>query len=182
MTDKASLILDANVVISYNDAGILWVLSLVNKHIGQVYIVTAVLEEVRDLSDVDCARRGFKVIKPTPLEMSHADKLQVPRDLSGVDRKCLAVAQERNYTCVTNEKRLRKSCEKRAVKCRGGLGLLTLLCEKHQITTNQAKEYAVKLKKTSGRISEPVMQEFFEGLGQLETRSRNTPELPTSPG
>ncbi len=180
MTDKTKLLLDSNVVINYDNADILCVLSLVNKHIGQVYILTAVLEEVGDLSDVDCARRGFEVIETTPSEMILAGKLQVGSGPAEVDDQCLAVAQKRSYICVTNDRVLRRSCDNHGVNCRGGLGLLILLCEKQQITTNQAKEYADKLSKTTRRLGKDVKQKFHERLKQLANRPRNTAELPTT--
>ncbi len=146
MTDKTELLLDSNVVMNYDNAGILCVLSLVNEHIGQIYILTAVLVEVGFLSDAECARRGFKVIEHTWEEGGHTDKLQVSNALSGVDKLCLAVAQTRGYICVTDDKKLQKSCSDYKVECPGATDLVSLLREKQQITANEAEEYVNKIK------------------------------------
>ena len=56
------LLMDANVLIDYQKSD-LSVLGLVDKHVGEVNVLTTILDEVDGLGVVDCERLGLKVIR-----------------------------------------------------------------------------------------------------------------------
>ena len=57
------LLMDANVLIDYQKSDFS-VLGLVSKHVGEVHVLTNIIEEVDDLEVDDCERIGLKAIEP----------------------------------------------------------------------------------------------------------------------
>jgi hypothetical protein len=105
---QGHLLIDANVVIDYQVAD-LSVLSLAARHLGEIHVLSTVLEEVDGLTDTDCALIGLQVLEPELAELTEAAGRR--GGLSAQDRLCLIVARERGWTCVTNDAVLRRTCD-----------------------------------------------------------------------
>jgi hypothetical protein len=87
------------------------VLGLVNKHVGEVHVLTTILEKVEGLDVVDCERLGLKAVEP---ELNQLTLAATKRgQLSFRDHLCLLVASDSGFVCVTNDKPLRKACSAR---------------------------------------------------------------------
>ena len=104
--------MDANVIIDYRKSDFS-VLGLVSKHVGDVHVLTTIIEEVDGLEVVDCERIGLKAIEP---ELDQLTQAATKRGrLSFGDHLCLLVASEAGFVCVTNDKPLRKACAEEGV-------------------------------------------------------------------
>jgi len=118
------LLMDANVVIDYQRSAVS-VLGLVNKHVGEVHVLTTILDEVDGLDVVDCRRLGFDVIEPELNQLTRAASQR--GRLSFRDHLCLIVASDRGLVCVTNDKPLRKACQGDGVAISWGLEMMSVL-------------------------------------------------------
>jgi len=118
------LLVDANVLIDCQKSDIS-VLGLVSRQVGEVHVLTTILDEVDGLKVVDCERLGLKVIEP---ELNQLIRAATRRgQLSFRDHLCLIVALETGFVCVTNDKPLRKACAEDGVAIMWGLELMTAL-------------------------------------------------------
>jgi rRNA-processing protein FCF1 len=126
MSTPGFLLVDANVLVDYQAAD-LAILSLVSRHVGTVHIVSTMLAEVDGLDESECERLGFRVVKPT---LAQATEAASPNGrLSFQDRTCLVVCRDNGWTCVSNDKALRRSCDAVGVAVRGGLELMLELVQ-----------------------------------------------------
>ena len=101
------LIADANVLIDYVNSDVS-VLALLAQHAGPLYVATPVLEKVEGLDRSECERLGMVVIEPTLDQLLEAG--QARGRLAFDDRVCLILARDRAWSCVTNDKALRRAC------------------------------------------------------------------------
>lgn len=85
-TTAAWFIADANVLIDYTMTAP-EVLGLVVAHIGEVYVATAVLDEVDDLDESRCVALGLTPIDGTLAQLTEASRRGGP--LSFQDKLCL---------------------------------------------------------------------------------------------
>jgi hypothetical protein len=100
------LLVDADVLIDYAlaDASIL---GLAARHVGSVHVVRSVLDEVTQLRPSDCSRLGIEVVEPSLDQLLKA--AEVRGRLSFNDRLSLIVAHDQGWTCISNDRALRKS-------------------------------------------------------------------------
>ncbi|MHB8143735.1 MAG: hypothetical protein ACYDGX_08765 [Thermoleophilia bacterium] len=152
------LILDANVVIDFCQSDI-HVLSAITSKVGQLFLATPVLDEVRSLDKEKCADLGIILVEP---EIEHVVMAEERRGaLSFEDHLCLILARDRGWTCVTNEKLLRKECRKEKISVVWGLELLAILHEQGGITKTRAKQVARAIHETNPRyISARILRDF----------------------
>ena len=146
MSPPNPLLVDTSVLIDYHKSK-LAVLTLASKHIGKVNIPREVLKEVgikAILSDRDCERHGLKIIDSPPLEQLQRVSLE-GGSLSPADVLCLFVAKKNCCICVTNDKALRKACEREKVATMRGLRLMITLVEKKQLPADDAISIAKKI-------------------------------------
>src|SRR6478735_4229471 len=80
------------------------ILTLAARHVGEVYVATPVLEEVREIDAAMAVSLGIKLFEPS-LELV-AQAASVRGRLSFQDRVCLLVAKAEGWTCVSNDKAL----------------------------------------------------------------------------
>ena len=120
------LLLDANVLIDFYDADPT-VFAIVASSVGEVQVASPVLAEVKQLSEVETQRIGVKVIDP-PIEML-SKVAQRGGALAFADRLCLELARAEGWTCVTNDRPLRRECEAVGVPILWGLELIALTVE-----------------------------------------------------
>ena len=135
-TGRELLLLDANVVIDYAITD-LAVLGLVARHVGHVYVVRSVLEEVEQVDEGNCERLGIGLVEPSLEQFVAAGEAERGR-LSFTDRLSLIVAHDSGWTCVTNDRALRKACRERRVPVWWGLELMLALVRAGELAPDAA--------------------------------------------
>lgn len=164
------LILDAVVLIDFCLAD-RRILKLVTEHIGQVHVATPVLAEVRQLRTEDCDVLGIKLIEPTLAQSIVAATRR--GKLSFQDQLCLVLAKANGWTCVTNDKRLRRECENDGLHVLWGLQTVLLLVKCAALSYDEAMKVAEAIRDGSPHfITEAMLAEFkrkLEALGQNPT-------------
>lgn len=136
------LLLDANVLIDYRESNFS-ILVLADKHLGTVHILTPILAEVKGITDEMCEKKGLTVIEPELEQLLLASKRK--GSLSFNDSLCLIVADADGYTCVTNDRALRKACVEMKVPTIWGLEIMTELVRCQAMTAETAMEVAEKI-------------------------------------
>lgn len=156
------LLADADVLIDYRDST-LEILELVVQHIGRVIVLEPVLDEVRGIARTQCAQLGIEVVAVETERLVQASKVE-----SGVsfnDRLCMVVCREESWTCVTNDRALRRLCERHQVPTRFGLSLMVDLVTARVITRRRALSVARKIQKSNPlHINESVLARFKAAL------------------
>ncbi len=136
------LLIDANVLIDYQKSDFT-VLGLANKHVGEVHVLTTILEEVEGLDVVDFERLGLKAVEPELNQLTHAATKR--GQLSFRDHLCLLVALESGFICVTNDKPLRRACTEEGVVILWGLEIMTALVRGNEMRAEDAIQTAEKI-------------------------------------
>lgn len=102
-----TLIIDAVALIDFRDTDPT-VLKLISSKLVQLVIATPVLEEVNKFDESDCIKYGINVIEPSFEQLEKAATKRIKnKTLSLMDWICLVLAKENDWTCITNDKRLR---------------------------------------------------------------------------
>jgi predicted nucleic acid-binding protein len=138
-------------------------LVLASRYIGDIYVASPVLAEVRHLDTSRAASLGIKVYEPT-LEML----LQAaPRNsrLSLEDRLCIAIAQANGWTCVSNDRQLRAGCKAVGVTVMWGLELLIRLVDARALSPASARTLGQKLADNNRWLTPAVLARFDERIG-----------------
>lgn len=165
MSTTGFLLVDANVLVDYQAAG-LAILSLVSRYVGTVYIVSTVLAEVDGLDATECERLGFCVVEPT---LGQAIAAAPPNGrLSFPDRLCVEVCRDNGWTCVSNDKALRRSCDAVGVSVRWGLELMLDLVQAGQLSAEDAYGAVERIHRANPVfVSGTILATFREKLGVL---------------
>lgn len=160
--------MDANVLIDYLKSD-LSILGLVNKHVGEVHILTTIIDEVDGLDVVDCEHLGLKAIEP---ELSQLTRAAIKRgQLSFRDHLCLIVALEANFVCVTNDKPLRSACTNEGIKIMWGLEIMTALIQANAMHAADAIQTAEKIHLSNPlHISRKVVNQFSKIATDIEKK------------
>lgn len=167
------LIVDASILIDYALSDIS-VIALAVRHLGPVHVPLPILEEVDQLSRDDCERLGITLLDPTLEEMAAA--ASSPRTtLSFEDELCLVLALANGFTCVTNDKRLRRECESAGVPVRWGLELMLELVARRELTAEAATVTAQAIRRANPlHITEAILERFEKHLRSITQRQRGT--------
>ena len=166
------LIVDANVLIDYalSDSAIL---ALAVRHLGSVCVPLPVLDEVRQLTRDDCDRLGVTLLDPTLEELSVASSGR--GSLSFEDELCLLLAKTGGFTCVTNDKTLRRACEAAGVPVRWGLELMVELVSKRELTVEAAITTARAIRASNPvHITAAILERFEARIHSTALRNRGT--------
>ena len=162
------LLMDANVLIDYQKSDFS-LLGLVNKHVGEVHILTTILNEVDGLDVVDCERIGLKVIEPKLVQLTRAAAQRGP--LSFRDHLCLIVASDEEFVCVTNDKPLRKACDKEGVSTLWGLEIMTALVRGRAMRAHDAIQTADKIHLSNPlHIPQTLVDRFAKIVTDIEKK------------
>ncbi|MEO8901718.1 MAG: hypothetical protein ABI488_07975 [Polyangiaceae bacterium] len=151
------LLVDACVLIDFAKAD-RSILTLAARHVGEVYVATPVLEEVREIDAAMAVSLGIKVFEPS-LELV-ARAASVRGRLSFQDRVCLLVAKAEGWTCVSNDKALRSACEAEQVAIMLGFEVLALLVDARALEAAGAIELAEQIAASNRRIGPAVLARF----------------------
>lgn len=168
---KALLILDANALIDFcrTDATLLASISL---HVGRVHVASPVLAKVDHLDADGADRLGLVAVDP-PLGLAMAAASRTQRSpLAFDDWICLLMGQAQGWTCVTNDKRLRRECAAVNVEVLWGLELLLELVREHALTAEAAEEVVWAIHRMTPRfVPERLVREFVARMAKvIDTR------------
>ena len=84
------------------------------------------------------------------------------------DRLCFVVCDEQSWTCVTNDRALRRLCERHGIRTRFGLRLVVDLVASGAITAERAISIAFKMHESNPlHINERVIARFTNALDRL---------------
>ena len=157
------LILDANILVDYahcDDS----IIALISKHVGTVHVATPVLSEVKEIAEADCTRLGIILVEPDVGQLLTA--AQERGRLSMQDHLCLLLAKERGWTCVTNDRPLRRECEAQGVPLIWGVELICKLVEVGGLIAADAKDVICCIHRNNPRyIGQDVIRSAFTRLG-----------------
>ena len=165
------LIVDANIVIDYLDCDEK-IFVLIKEYIGQVYLASPLLEEVKTLDLTRCQRLGITIVEPTIEQLSWAAEQEF--SISFQDKICLTLARDYNWTLFTNDKALRKRCETENIKLIWGVELICLLCESGGLDKGSARNIILALHDNNPLfITKEIVKRALVRLG-MEEKEENS--------
>jgi hypothetical protein len=152
-------ILDACVLIDFvtTDASLL---TLVADHVGSIHVASVVLAEVDQLDESDAVSLGLRVVEPD-LALA-ADAAMRRGALSLEDWTSLLLAKDNGWTCVSNDRRLRRECTAEKVPVLWSLALLTRLVDAGALAAEAAVATVRAMHAANPRYITPRLVARFE--------------------
>lgn len=157
MRASALLIVDSCVLIDLWEAD-RSLLTLVSRHLGEIHVATPVLAEVDEIDESDAVSVGLRLVEPS-LDMA-TEAAASRGTLSFADRLCFLLAKENAWTCVSNDRRLRRTCEEARVPVLWGLELIVGLVDAGALDPVGAIENAERIAKANKFIGPDVLERF----------------------
>jgi predicted nucleic acid-binding protein len=156
------MIIDACVLIDFIQAD-RYVLGLIVKHVGPLYVVPSIVDEVNDLEIDELIDLGLLAIEP---EVEDAfDAANKKGAVSFNDHLCLLTAKRQGFTCVTNDKNLRKECSKEKVPFFWGLELLRFLYNEGGMSSDSVISLAREIHQNNPRhITVEIFERFEKSI------------------
>ena len=166
MQDKPTVLLaDADVLIDYRDSD-LAILGLVARHLGRVAVLLPILDEVRNFTEPEAGQLGIEVVEVETDWLLHAAKEE--SRISFNDRLCLVVCRSEGWTCVTNDRALRRLCTRHGVKTRFGLALMADLVANCALTRRRAVDVARQIQASNPfHITDRIINRFISTIEKL---------------
>jgi rRNA-processing protein FCF1 len=162
------LLVDADVLIDYVVADVT-ILGRVARHVGSVYVVRSVLAEVEGLDGGACKRLGIEIVEPSVDQLLEAGAEPRGR-LSFNDRLSLIVAAAAGWTCVSNDRALRRTCGERGVPVWWGLQLMLALVRAGELDRETALAVARAIHASNPlHISAEIVERFGRALERAGT-------------
>lgn len=155
-TSKGAAICDANILIDYIEADEDILRELVT-YWGTVYVPDRILMEVHGFTETRAVELGLTIIE-SPLQLEKHPALSVQ------DSICLHFAIQEGWTCIANDKRLRRECQTQGGSVVWGFQMLSLLVGASQITKERALDIAEKIAETNLSIPPTILASFKELL------------------
>lgn len=156
---------DANVLIDLRPFDKL-LFPLISAHIGPIMVATTTLIEVQGFSIEDCKKLGISLIEPSIEQLFSAVKNSTP--LSFSDWICLLLAEEKGWTCVTNDKALRWQCLERKLAVMWCLEILCLLVERKELSKIHCKKIIKSMQENNPFfITDAIVIQAFKRLDLL---------------
>ena len=163
---KPFLIVDANILIDYFKCD-KTIIKLIFAYVGPIHLATPVLSEVNEISENDCLELGITLVEPE-LDQVMLATTESRGPLSFQDHLCLILARDHGWTCVTNDKPLRRECEGEGVPLIWGVELICNLVEAGGLPASHAKDIILCIHRNNPRyIGEAIVRSAFERL-QIE--------------
>jgi len=157
------LILDANILIDYIQCD-RSIIKLICCYVGEIYLATPVLNEINQIDENDCLELGIKLVEPELEQVMLAAGGKGP--LSFQDNLCLILAKENVWTCVTNDKPLRKRCQSEGVAIIWGVELICMLVESGGLPAEDAADIILKMQEINPKyITGIIVKNAFKRLG-----------------
>lgn len=159
-----TLLLDANVLIDFQKSD-LTILEHVAKTLGRVVVLQETLDEVKAFPE-DIVPLGIDVVEErTELLIRARDPIA---GLSYQDRLCMLLSREHGWTCVTNDKKLRRECKAHDVTSIYGLRLILDLVAAGAISSLDAQKVAYRIHQSNPHhINAKVMRQFQSRLRDI---------------
>ncbi len=158
------LLADADVLIDYCHAD-RTILRLVAHHIGPVRVLSEVLDEVEGLGRRECAPLGIEVVQLETSSMLRINTL--PPSLSVADRLCVVACEEQGWTCVTNDRTLRRVCKEHDIELRWGLALMVELVARGALDATRAIRVAQAIQTSNPRhITAGLLARFRNAIAK----------------
>lgn len=156
------LILDANILIDFFKCD-KTIIKLICSYVGQIYLATPVFNEVKEINESDCIELGIVLAEPDINHLLLAAERRGP--LSFQDHLCLILAKENGWTCVTNDKPLRKECEWENVPLIWGIELICILVESGGLPSNHAWGIILQIQQNNPKyITDEIVRRAFQRL------------------
>ena len=155
--ENRNILFDANALIDFQKTDFS-VLSGVSQHLGNLYLLEEIYNEVLGLTKEDCHLVNLKVISSKDHIKNIAN--QPYGSLSRPDRLNLYTSIDSGYSLVTNDVNLRKACEERQVKIIWGLQLLLILIEKSEYSIDDTIKIGKMIGDKNQYISEEIVDDF----------------------
>ena len=176
MTDYTDVYLvDANVLIDYLSSDIT-ILTIYSNEIGQIYVPTGVLENVKQLSIGECNRLNLKIVEPTIEQYFEAGPKI--RGLAFDDRICLILARDNQWTCITNDKKLRAICMNIGISVVWGLEIMLPLVEKKLIEPSEALNIAKEIQESNPRyVNKTILKRFEDKINKIIWKMDNFSDI-----
>ena len=166
-TSRELLLIDADVLIDYAVAEV-GILSLVTRHVGAVHVVESVLSEAPRLRPSDCDRLGIQIVQPSLDQLLQAGESR--GRLSFNDRLSLVVARDAGWTCVSNDRALRKACGEQHVPVWWGLELMLALVRIRELEAKSALAVAQAIQLSNPRhITAEILERFAREVARAES-------------
>lgn len=160
---KHFLILDANILIDFYKCD-RTIVKLICTYVGQIYLATPVLNEINEINEGDCMELGIILVEPELEQVMLASQKKGP--LSFQDNLCLILAKEHGWTCVTNDKPLRQTCESEGVPLIWGIELICILVESGGLPVEHARDIILRIHKVNPKyITANIVEKAFIRLG-----------------
>lgn len=162
VTSAVILLADADVLIDFVKTQ-RSVLGLVSKHLGELRVLSEVLDTVDGLTRTECVSLGITVVTlPTEMLLEAGAKRG---SLSFEDHLGLVAARTNGWTMVTNDAALIRACGDCGVSVRRGLRLVLDLVAAGCLTKRAARQLAAAIHRVNPRhINQAVLQQFENEL------------------
>lgn len=164
------LLLDANVLIEYDhaDKGIA---ALAARHLGPTRVLSTTISEVDDFETEECHRLGISIIEPTPAQRNEADRIS--SRTSREDKLCFVACRQHGWTLATNDRLLRRLCQRNEVPVRYALELVLDLFGIGHLSRPRAESVARQFHNRSPNHYPQVILDWFRS--ELDGRDRPRP-------
>jgi rRNA-processing protein FCF1 len=163
---KPLLILDANILIDFCKCD-KTIVQLICHHVGQIYLATPVLYEINEIDENDCLDLGIILVEPE-LELAIL-AAEEKGPLSFQDKLCFLMAKQNGWTCVTNDKPLRRRCDNEGVPLFWGIELICILVESGGLPLKQASELILEIMKLNPKyITDSIVANALKRLGIIK--------------
>lgn len=162
---RSSLILDTCVLIDFFKVD-RTVLRLAGDAVGPLYVASTLIEEMGEIErESEITDLGMEIIVPETEDAYRAAEM-VGRT-SFYDNLCCLVARRNGWTCVTNDKNLRKRCTRENVPLLWGLELLTMIYRAEELTAEEAEAIARGIQRANPKhITEGILERFRRNLDE----------------
>jgi rRNA-processing protein FCF1 len=155
-TPQPVAICDANVLIDYFYVDDDLVRELV-RYWGAVMVPDMVMAEVHGVTFDRAIELGLTIIE-TP------SVLPIVGGLSLQDRSCLHYVIAQGWTCIANDRKLRKECVRNGGQVVWGLEMLLRLVASGQVTKDRARDLGRKISEFNPEIGQTVLNDFEDKL------------------
>lgn len=144
------------------------VLELIVKYVGPVHVISPIVEEVGGIDDEnELLELGLVIMEPEIEDAYSAAGHSGP--ISFQDRLCLLTAKRHGFTCVTNDKSLRKSCRQEGIHLLWGLEILAELHKAGGISGKEAQSIARAIRESNPKhISAKILSHFKDVIRRQE--------------
>jgi predicted nucleic acid-binding protein len=144
------------------------VLELVGTYVGTLHVISPVMDEIHDIESwSELEDIGLIIIEPE-MEDAYAAGSKVG-PLSFPDWLCLLTAKRHGFTCVTNDKNLRRFCSQEEISLLWGLQLVAMLHKAGGIPGKDAVALGKAIRRSNPRhITENIVARFMDTIRRQE--------------